>query len=98
MTNFQYISPDIGAYSGNVPNTAGKISIGSLSDGIMTNIDHSIISVNVDYTMNAASQLSFDVIETMNMVQPVVEREMFRTIVLLVLHKLWVQVMKRQEH
>jgi len=66
MTNFQYISPDIGAYSGNVPNTAGKISIGSLSDGIMTNIDHSIISVNVDYTMNAASQLSFDVIETMN--------------------------------
>lgn len=66
MATFQYISPDIGAYSGNVPNSAGKISIGSLSDGIMTNIDHSIISVNVEYTMNEASQLSFDVIETMS--------------------------------
>jgi len=66
MATFQYVSPDIGAYSGNLPNTAGKISIGSLSDGVMTNIDHSIISVNVDYSMNEASQLSFDVIETMN--------------------------------
>ena len=66
MATFQYVSPDIGAYSGNLPNTAGKISIGSLSDGVMTNIDHSIISVSVDYSMNEASQLSFDVIETMN--------------------------------
>jgi hypothetical protein len=65
-TNFQYASPDIGAYSENVPNTAGKISIGSLSDGVMTNIDHSIISVSVEYTMNQSSQLSFEVIETMN--------------------------------
>jgi hypothetical protein len=65
-TNFQYTSPDIGAYSGNVPNTAGKISIGSLSDGVMTNIDHSIISVSVEYTMNQSSQLSFEVVETMN--------------------------------
>ena len=67
MPNFQYSYPDISAYSGNVPNSAGKISIGSLSDGIMTNIDHSIISVSVDYSMNEASQLSFEVIETMNM-------------------------------
>jgi len=66
MATFQYVSPDIGAYSGNLPNTAGKISIGSLSDGVMTNIDHSIISVSVDYSMNEASQLSFDVIETMS--------------------------------
>lgn len=65
-TTFRYASPDIGEYSGNVPNSAGKISIGSLSDGIMTNIDHSIISVSVDYSMNEASQLSFDVLETMN--------------------------------
>lgn len=63
---FQYISPDTSAYLGNLPNSAGKISIGSLSDGIMTNIDHSIISVSVDYTMNESSQLSFDVLETMN--------------------------------
>lgn len=53
-------------YSGNTPNTAGKISIGSLSDGVMTDIDHSIISVNVSYTMDEASQLSFDVVETLN--------------------------------
>jgi hypothetical protein len=66
MPNFQYPYPEIGAYSGNVPNSAGKISIGSLSDGVMTNIDHSIISVGVDYTMNEASQLSFEVVETMN--------------------------------
>jgi hypothetical protein len=66
MATFQYVAPDIGAYSGNLPNTAGKISIGSLSDGVMTNIDHSIISVSVDYSMNEASQLGFDVIETMN--------------------------------
>lgn len=65
-TTFQYVSPDIGAYSGNVPNSAGKISIGSLSDGVMTNLDHSIISVSVEYSMNESSQLSFDVIETMN--------------------------------
>lgn len=67
MATFQYLSPEIGAYSGNLPNTAGKISIGSLSDGVMTNIDHSIISVSVDYSMNQASQLSFEVVETMNM-------------------------------
>ena len=67
MPNFQYSYPDVSAYSGNVPNSAGKISIGSISDGIMTNIDHSIISVGVEYTMNEASQLSFDVVETMNM-------------------------------
>lgn len=67
MPNFQYSYPDVSAYSGNVPNSAGKISIGSLSDGIMTNIDHSIISVSVDYSMNEASQLGFEVIETMNM-------------------------------
>jgi hypothetical protein len=66
MATFQYVSPDIGAYSGNLPNTAGKISIGSLSDGVMTNIDHSIISVSVEYTMNQSSQLSFEVVETMN--------------------------------
>jgi hypothetical protein len=65
MATFQYASPDIGAYSGNVPNSAGKIYIGSLSDGVMTNIDHSIISVSVEYTMNQASQLSFEVLETM---------------------------------
>jgi hypothetical protein len=65
-TTFQYISPDTSAYSGNVPNSAGKISIGSLSDGVMTNIDHSIISVSVEYSMSQASQLSFDVIEVMN--------------------------------
>jgi hypothetical protein len=66
MANFQYVGPDIGAYSGNIPNSAGRILIGSLSDGVMTNIDHSIISVSVEYTMNQASQLSFEVIETVN--------------------------------
>jgi hypothetical protein len=62
----QYVSPDLNTYSGNIPNTAGKIYIGSLSDGVMTNIDHSIISVSVEYTMNQSSQLSFEVLETMN--------------------------------
>ena len=66
MATYQYAGPDIGAYSGNVPNSAGRIYIGSLSDGVMTNIDHSIISVSVEYTMNEASQLSFEVLETMN--------------------------------
>ena len=66
MSNVQYSSPDMSTYSGNIPNTAGKIYIGSLSDGVMTDIDHSIVSVNVDYTMNEASQLSFEVVETLN--------------------------------
>lgn len=47
-------------------NTAGKISIGSLADGIMTNIDRSILRVDVSYSMDMATELSFDVLESVN--------------------------------
>jgi len=57
---------DTSSFTGNSPNIAGSIFIGSLSDGIMENIDRSIIRVSVEYTMNEASQLSFDVIDTMS--------------------------------
>jgi hypothetical protein len=46
------------------PNKAGSIYISSLKDNIMSNIDNSILSVNVDYSMNEASQLVFEVMET----------------------------------
>jgi hypothetical protein len=47
-------------------NTAGTISIGSLADGIMTNIDRSILRVDVSYSMDMATELSFDVLESVN--------------------------------
>lgn len=47
-----------------MPNKAGSIYIASLKDNEMSNIDNSILSINVDYSMNEASQLVFEVIET----------------------------------
>jgi hypothetical protein len=51
-------------FPNSMPNKAGSIYIASLRDNEMSNIDNSILSVNVDYSMNEASQLSFEVIET----------------------------------
>lgn len=53
------------AYSPVLPNTGGKLYIASLADGLMTNIDQSVISIEVNYSMNEASQISFDVLENM---------------------------------
>lgn len=66
MAVIPYLPPNISAFSGNKQNVAGEIYIGSLSDGIMATIDHSITNVSVDYSMSEASQLSFDVVETMS--------------------------------
>jgi len=65
MAVIPYLPPNLDNFVGNTPNSAGKILIASLSDGIMATIDHSITNVSVDYSMTEASQLSFDVIETM---------------------------------
>jgi hypothetical protein len=43
--------------------SAGKIKIASVSDSIFADIDNSITSVNVNYSMTEASQLSFSVVE-----------------------------------
>lgn len=66
MAVIPYLPPNINTFSGNDQNVAGRIYISSLSDGIMATIDHSITNVSVDYSMSEASQLSFDVVETMN--------------------------------
>lgn len=66
MAVIPYFPPKISTFSGNDQNVAGKIIIGSLSDGVMATIDHSITNVSVDYSMSEASQLSFDVVETMS--------------------------------
>lgn len=67
MAVIPYLPPNINTFSGNKQNVAGEIYIGSLSDGVMATIDHSITNVSVDYSMTEASQLSFDVVETMSM-------------------------------
>jgi hypothetical protein len=41
----------------------GSIEIASVSSGAYSNIDNSIVSVNLQYSMNEASQLSFSVVE-----------------------------------
>jgi hypothetical protein len=66
MAVIPYLPPNISSFSGNAQNVAGEILIGSLSDGIMASIDHSITNVSVEYSMSEASQLSFDVVETMS--------------------------------
>jgi hypothetical protein len=43
--------------------SAGSIKIASISDGLYADIDKSITSVNVNYSMTEASQLSFNVVE-----------------------------------
>jgi hypothetical protein len=43
--------------------SAGSIRIASISDGLYADIDKSITSVNVNYSMTEASQLSFNVVE-----------------------------------
>lgn len=65
MTSTFSAVPD-SAYSAILPNTGGKLYIASLASGLMTNIDHSVISIEVNYSMNQASQISFDVLENMN--------------------------------
>lgn len=60
-----YSPSKISDFDSQMPTKAGSIYIGSLSDGLMANIDASIIKVSVSYTMNAASQLSFEVLESM---------------------------------
>lgn len=49
-----------------IPNQAGTIKIASLKNNVFADIDVSILNVSVDYSIDAASQLSFDVIETVN--------------------------------
>jgi hypothetical protein len=66
MATIPYVDPGFAMFSQDRPNSAGKIAIASLSDGILQDIDHSITRVSVDYSMEEASQLSFDVIETMS--------------------------------
>lgn len=66
MAVIPYLPPNLENFNGNTPNVAGKIYISSLSDGIMATIDHSITNISVDYSMTEASQLSFDVVETVN--------------------------------
>jgi len=45
---------------------AGRIHIASLSNGIASNIDKSILNVSLSYTMSEASMLSFDVLESVD--------------------------------
>ncbi len=66
MAVIPYLPPNISGFTSNDQNIAGEILIGSLSDGIMATIDHSITNVSVEYSMSEASQLSFDVVETMS--------------------------------
>ena len=49
----------LGAYF----NSAGAISIANLQNGAMTQINGNILSTNIDYTSEMASELSFDVID-----------------------------------
>ena len=65
MPQSPYSSPNISEFDSQLPTKAGSIYIGSLSSGLMSNIDSSIISVSVNYSMNEASQLSFEVLESM---------------------------------
>jgi hypothetical protein len=65
MAGTTYIDLNQDRYDGNAQSVNGSISIGSLSAGLMTSIDNSIISVSVNYSMNEASQLSFEVLESM---------------------------------
>lgn len=62
----QLSSDQMMTYTGQTPYTAGRIIIGSISDGAYANIDNSILNVSVDYSMNEASQLSFDVVESVS--------------------------------
>jgi hypothetical protein len=65
MPQSPYSSPNVSEFDSQLPTKAGSIYIGSLSSGLMSNIDSSIISVSVNYSMNEASQLSFEVLESM---------------------------------
>ena len=65
MPQSPYSSPNISEFDSQLPTKAGSIYIGSLASGLMSNIDSSIISVSVNYSMNEASQLSFQVLESM---------------------------------
>lgn len=60
-----YSPSKISDFNSQLPTKAGSIYIGSLSDGLMANIDASIIKVSVSNTMDGASQLSFEVLESM---------------------------------
>ena len=56
MAVIPYLPPNISGFTSNDQNIAGEILIGSLSDGIMATIDHSITNVSVEYSMSEASQ------------------------------------------